>query len=263
VLKIRNWKFGVPRFVTYYSGSSLIARVPNIGLGGSHRPTVSSKNVLHLRGIACDEISYVSETAIFDKQTGEPPSWLLDMESRAQAIINCRQTFNHIFQDLKPLREVVEHQGQAAVIQTLTDCPWLEELWFRGMEKNMKLLWEIFFGRAKVPEKISEQLSNLPKQNAKAALFNPLSTALLARLDGRKLFTTVGGLIGVESPSIRQRDVIVFIFGTRVPMILRPRLPEEGYKFVGFAYAAGLSELDLCSELYGRVHFTETTFEIY
>ncbi|KAI8712468.1 HET-domain-containing protein [Fusarium sp. LHS14.1] len=246
-----------------YNGSSLIARSPNFGWGSSHTPTISRENVLCVQGITCDQIGYVSETARLRKHLKEPPSWLRDMESQAQAVMDCQQSSKHVLQNLDFLREIVKRQDQASIIKTLTDYPWLEGMWFQGMENNAAHLWEIFFGRAKIPEEVFTELSKLPKDGSEVALFAPLSLALYARLEGRKFFTTMGGLLGVGPPSIRKGDLIVFIFGTRVPMILRPRVPGEGYRLVGFAYVAGLSEINLSVELHRRGCFTETTFEIY
>ena len=77
---------------------------------------------------------------------------------------------------------------------------------------------------------------------------------------GRTLFKTNKGMFGLGHAVIQRRDIVCLLWGTRSPIILRPRNNEanDGFTFVGDAYVDGI--------MYGE--FLETApahreFEIY
>jgi hypothetical protein len=78
----------------------------------------------------------------------------------------------------------------------------------------------------------------------------------------RSLFTTPAGLYGIGHPEIEVGDHIVFIYGMRVPLVLRPM--SGHYKIVGPARVSGFTKPFILDALHSSGHFNtiETDFKL-
>ncbi|KAM5353402.1 hypothetical protein ACJ41O_000052 [Fusarium nematophilum] len=71
-----------------------------------------------------------------------------------------------------------------------------------------------------------------------------------AMVRGRALFVTTRGVFGLGPYRVREGDVVTILFGTQVPIILRP--DGDAYTWVGDAYVHGIMEgevIEGCDEL--------------
>ena len=61
--------------------------------------------------------------------------------------------------------------------------------------------------------------------------------------DLRRLFLTESDLLGVGPPTMQAGDIVVVLYGCKLPFILRPlgKLGEGTHAFVGECYVHGIS----------------------
>ncbi|KAF2447731.1 hypothetical protein P171DRAFT_354406, partial [Karstenula rhodostoma CBS 690.94] len=64
---------------------------------------------------------------------------------------------------------------------------------------------------------------------------------ILYRHNGRRLFITSGGHLGLSPKDMQSNDVVIVASGAEVPFILR-EASEGGYKLVGEAYVDGVMD---------------------
>lgn len=90
---------------------------------------------------------------------------------------------------------------------------------------------------------------------------------ILRRSAGKKsFFTTINGFIGTCVPVSRAGDIIVIIFGSPSPFVLRP-VPvstneQQSYWLVGCSYVGGIMNGEMVDELYCEDLMDSTTFLI-
>lgn len=65
-------------------------------------------------------------------------------------------------------------------------------------------------------------------------------TVMVRMCWGRRFFITRDGLIGLGPELMKERDILVVLFGAKVPFILRPI--EGGYRLIGECYSPQLME---------------------
>jgi hypothetical protein len=82
----------------------------------------------------------------------------------------------------------------------------------------------------------------------------------------KSLLTTANGFVGTCVPSCRPGDVIVIIFGSPSPFVLRPIAVDSGehqaYWLVGCSYVGGIMNGEMVDELYCEDLMDSTTFLI-
>ena len=72
------------------------------------------------------------------------------------------------------------------------------------------------------------------------------------------------GFVGIAGSGVEKGDLIAYLFGMRMPIILRRRA-ENGYIIVGWAYVSGLMDTKILNKYDEMKLFEglETTFDIY
>ncbi|KAH7308522.1 heterokaryon incompatibility protein [Stachybotrys elegans] len=78
-----------------------------------------------------------------------------------------------------------------------------------------------------------------------------LDAAAMAR--GRTLFATIQGTVGMGPHTMRSGDVLTILFGTQVPIVLRPA--GNAYTYVGDAYLDGAMDVECLAESYEELTF--------
>ncbi|KAF2833464.1 hypothetical protein CC86DRAFT_389698 [Ophiobolus disseminans] len=82
---------------------------------------------------------------------------------------------------------------------------------------------------------LSQRFNWSIKQRADSGRFHE---AFVRACVDRRLFVTRGGLIGIGPHAMKEGDIVVILFGGRVPYILRPI--GMSYKYIGECYVPGL-----------------------
>lgn len=136
--------------------------------------------------------------------------------------------------------------------------------WLPGLPRDRKELWEILLGRQQIPETWKtacspELRSDLPA--LEAAILRPLLLAIRHRADGKKIFLSRSGFLGVGTKHVEAGDIITFIVRMSCMYVLRPYL--DGYRMVGFANVSGLMNWDDLDEAMRAGSLPEEELKIY
>lgn len=136
--------------------------------------------------------------------------------------------------------------------------------WLPGVPRDRQKLWEILLGRQQIPEDWKMACSPELRSNLRAleaAVLSPLLFALGRTSDGKKIFVSRSGFLGVGSESVEAGDLVVFIVGMKCMYVLRPF--RDGYHMVGFAYMSGLMNWDDLDEAIKVSSLQEEELKIY
>jgi hypothetical protein len=79
-------------------------------------------------------------------------------------------------------------------------------------------------------------------------------------LPGRCFFVTSMGFFGVTVEKVRKNDNITFLFGEKVPIVLRSQ--DSSYTMVGAAYVSGVMNGELTCDMYQSGLIEKRTFHI-
>jgi hypothetical protein len=89
---------------------------------------------------------------------------------------------------------------------------------------------------------------------------DPLVWLLKDVFPGRCFFVTKMGFFGVAVATVRENDDVTFLFGERLPIILRPR--GLFYSMVGAAHVSGVMDDEVTGDMYERGLVEKRTFLI-
>lgn len=95
------------------------------------------------------------------------------------------------------------------------------------------------------PGMYSDDMPILPEmpKTAKGSIAHIYSTTVAAAIAGaRSLFRTKRGYLGLGSTDPKVGDVVCLIPGAHLPFVLRPRIPDGDYWFIGDAYVHGIMD---------------------
>jgi hypothetical protein len=129
------------------------------------------------------------------------------------------------------------------VLQMITGGP-------RNNKPSFREQYDILIGRAELPSMVQDKDSRLD------TLIYTITHILL----GRYFLVTNRGFCGVAVARVRKNDSVVWLFGERIPMILRPRGPS--HSMVGAAYVSGIMNGELIDDLYQNGRVKQSTFLI-
>lgn len=99
------------------------------------------------------------------------------------------------------------------------------------------LCW--FVQQAKMHLSIEKQFGFLQKQRSDPGRFHE---AFVRACVDRRFFVTRNGLMGIGPDAMNEGDIIVILFGGRVPYLLRAAGDRTCYKFLGECYVPGLMD---------------------
>lgn len=136
--------------------------------------------------------------------------------------------------------------------------------WLPGVARDRQKLWEILLGRQQIPEDWKMACSPELRSNLRAlepAVLSPLLLALGRKTDGKKIFVSQSGFLGVGTKPVEAGDLVVFIVGMRCMYVLRPF--RDGYHMVGFADMSGLMNWNDLDEAIKASSLQEEELKIY
>lgn len=100
-------------------------------------------------------------------------------------------------------------------------------------------------------------LSNVPIEDKLSkytddAMKPEYEISLRSNIGRKSFFTTKSGFIGTCIPSAREGDVVVIMFGSPTPFVLRLILSDDGpvYSLIGACYVGGIMSGEIVDELY-------------
>lgn len=195
------------------------------------------ENVLSLKGVQCDEIIAFS-TKLRGRGSGEAASreehdfivgaWNLAI---SQPIVRTR--FDHDGRRTeRPWRSFT-----ATVVAGFGDNESLLEVAEEWLNEHIQPSISLSSLVQRQSRLFSSYRHFQPPELPKVEQFH---TVMVRMCRGRRFFITRDGLIGLGPELMKERDILVVLFGGKVPFILRPI--EGGYRLIGDCYSPQLME---------------------
>jgi Heterokaryon incompatibility protein (HET) len=211
---------------------------------------LSNPDIMRISGILLDTISKVAPLSNFKSLESEQ---LFEIESMARTAMSQPIEASDRLHTLSHLRT------QSHIIDIFTSTLIGD---FTNSEKDA--LWEILM-RRKSPEETLEAFSKGNRLHHLKRCISILGDRHNLRVSTRTMLISKAGFVGIGSWAVEKGDMIAFLFGMTMPLILRPRADGKGYSIVSWAYVSGLMNLDVLEEHDSKKLFTpiEATLDIY
>lgn len=241
---------GLPSWVPDWSsswrtGRQYLSANPNHGTGdrlfsaaGDSKPDVSfsstgSRMILHLQGFAFDKVGAT-------KAAFEPK-----ISSHKRTLLKVHLMLARHFRALWDL----DHNLDAVLRTGTTD---IERRWIP--ERNLYYCRSSRQMRRDLHYMLLESLNTInPEHTPKLAVSR---YDLLDRHAGRRPFITSQGHLGLGPANMDTDDVVVVVYGSEVPLVLRP-VGKGHYELIGEAYVDRIMDGEVL-----RMHLPETTFNV-
>ncbi|KAH6665722.1 heterokaryon incompatibility protein-domain-containing protein [Halenospora varia] len=213
-----------------------------------HRPFIHNDDALILSGMNLDNVEAVYLTPSMFSNSNEMLAELRRLEKAMKVAINQQIPEHH------RLHSLSGSKGQETVLQTLTKSIIANEEFYPGMPDDH--FWEITMGRE--PHPADQSIAR--DGGDPTSFYSRLMTSLSGKFFHRSILITETGFVGIGAPQIEKGDVVTFVYGTSVPLILRPYAGH--YRIVGCAYVSGLMDLKLLDKYYDQGLLSEERFVI-
>lgn len=143
---------------------------------------------------------------------------------------------------------------------------WNEENdgWLSGVPRDRQKLWDVLLGRQEIPETWKMACSPEIRNDTpalEAAILPPLLSSIEIKVNGRKVFVSRFGFLGIGTMPVEAGDVVIFIAGMIRMYVLRPF--RDGYLMVGFAILPGLMDWNRLDEAMRAGTLHEEELKIY